>query len=569
MRAFVSRVLPWLILAGLAAYIAGMALFFPDFFEDNRYNLGVARRSVLPQARSFLESSCVTIHFEKLPIPRVEDWHRGLSIILLVLYAKVVGTGSETLLRVPHVFWLGAWIALALLILRRLQARGEPNADEDRLKAGLRTPPEGGTTNEDRLKARGIPFAWCAAVFIPALVLQPWLMLVLRRAFLDDVPAATCILLAFYLLVRSDELKLPLVGAVGALCGLGFVVKDMFLLWAPLGAVLLLALGVVGHRWRSARVILAGLAVFAIGFLVVAAPRLLWTRAELGGMLKSHSSSWNIAHFYGTRPYDSHYPFWLHDDTSYASRLAVAGGLVPAIKNVVGRSGLYLKRAVDELSYLGLLFIPLLLAPRGALRWSRKEVMVLAGGVATLFAFLGFCSLGFTVATELRYLVVPVTLIVVVGVKKLMDLLSASGCRLPGWRGALRLAVLAVLFGYLYAKPQLLGYYLTNRERPPLSADMVQRLTAQLRGNESALLGTQGGIYYFSLHPEQRVLTFDRVQLAALDAAKMRRLLGEYQVGAALLTHPGSIDTMAALGYREIARSGPEVLFDCRKRQEE
>ena len=137
MRAFVSRVLPWLVLAGLAAYIAGMALFFPDFFEDNRYNLGVVRRSVLPQARSFLESSCITIHFQKLPIPRVEDWHRGLSMILLVLFARAVGPGSETLLRVPHLVWLGAWIALALLIFRRLQARGELNPDEDRLKAEL------------------------------------------------------------------------------------------------------------------------------------------------------------------------------------------------------------------------------------------------------------------------------------------------------------------------------------------------------------------------------------------------------------------------------------------------
>lgn len=46
-----------LLLVVLLLGAAGLALFAPDAFDDNRYNLGVARRSALPGARYLLETS--------------------------------------------------------------------------------------------------------------------------------------------------------------------------------------------------------------------------------------------------------------------------------------------------------------------------------------------------------------------------------------------------------------------------------------------------------------------------------------------------------------------------------
>lgn len=83
----------------LALLCVSIILFAPDNFLDNRYNLGVARRSALPIAQHILETSMTFMHYEFYPTPRPEDWHRGLSVLALSWWARLFG-GNETLMRV-------------------------------------------------------------------------------------------------------------------------------------------------------------------------------------------------------------------------------------------------------------------------------------------------------------------------------------------------------------------------------------------------------------------------------------------------------------------------------------
>jgi hypothetical protein len=57
----------------LGVVLVATTLFGDSHFEDNAYNLGVLRRSVLPEAGFFLETSLVHLYFQPYPLPRAED----------------------------------------------------------------------------------------------------------------------------------------------------------------------------------------------------------------------------------------------------------------------------------------------------------------------------------------------------------------------------------------------------------------------------------------------------------------------------------------------------------------
>ncbi len=381
--------LPLVALTLVALFVVHQCLLEPSHFEDDRYNLGVVRHGLLPEARHLLETSLVHYQFEVYPLPRPEDWHRTTSLLLVALWARVVGPG-ETLLRLPHLAWVVCWLTLAVVLLRRLES----------------------DDGDDRPSGR-LGWGWPAVVLVGVLALSPWGQVVLRRAFVDDVPAGACALLAVLVLVRSG-VTVRAATVAGALLGLAFTLKDMYLLWGPLGVVVLLLLSRDGPTRVPARTLTLAVVGFAVAFAVPAGAKLLWSRVETGAFLPNPSPHYWRALYYGQPPVDGHYPFHLFDDDSYRSRLELAGGPLEVIANTVKGPIRQLVSAHDTLLFAWVFVVPALVAARQG--WSVVHhrllvvLLVAVGGYSAAFA------LGFGEAIHLRYWLLPVSLAVALGV---------------------------------------------------------------------------------------------------------------------------------------------------------
>src|SRR5438046_8856035 len=119
-----SRLTPALVAAAwglLAILILYGTLLAPSYYEDNRYNLGLVRRSALPTSQHLLETSLAHLYVLPYPLPRAEDWHLSLPLILLTGWTKLIGPSREWALRIPHLFWVCAWLFLAVQLLRTLR----------------------------------------------------------------------------------------------------------------------------------------------------------------------------------------------------------------------------------------------------------------------------------------------------------------------------------------------------------------------------------------------------------------------------------------------------------------
>ena len=186
-------------------------------FPDNLYNLGVIRHSAGPTAHHFIETSCVHMFFEAYPIPRPEDWHRGLYMIVCVLWAKVVGPDHLTAMRVPHLLGVVSWLVLTAAMVRTIS------------KAWLR-PGD---------KVPGLDTNWACLAAVALVGLDKWSCLACIRAW-HDACARRCVHSGALVLLLSE--KTPswrTASMVALLCGLAFWIKDFYLLWGPMGAVCL------------------------------------------------------------------------------------------------------------------------------------------------------------------------------------------------------------------------------------------------------------------------------------------------------------------------------------------
>ena len=93
-----SRLTPALVATAwglLAILILYGTLLAPSYYEDNRYNLGLVRRSALPTSQHLLETSLAHLYFQPYPLPRAEDWHLSLPLILLTGWTKLIGPSRE------------------------------------------------------------------------------------------------------------------------------------------------------------------------------------------------------------------------------------------------------------------------------------------------------------------------------------------------------------------------------------------------------------------------------------------------------------------------------------------
>jgi len=522
----VTVALPLALLVLLALFVVHQCLLEPSHFEDDRYNLGVVRHGLLPEARHLLETSLVHYQFEVYPLPRPEDWHRTTSLALLALWARLVGPG-EAALRTPHLAWVVVWLALAVALLRRVE-RGDGD--------------------------RGAPFRlWPAVALVAVLAVSPWGQVVLRRAFLDDVPAGACALAAVLVLVRRG-VTVRAAAVAGVLLGLAFTLKDMYLLWGPLGVVVLAVLWWGGPTRVPTRSLTLAVVSFAVAFAVPAGSKLLWSWAETGAFFPNPSPHYWRSLYYGQPPVDGHYPFHLFDDDTYRSRLELAGGPLEVVVKTVQGPVRQLASAHDALLFAWVWLVPALVAARRG--WSEAQHRVLAVTLVGVGGYSAVFAVGFGEASHLRYWLLPVTLAVALGVAGAARLVRGAfvfpaDARRLALGAATALLFVAVLASRLVA----VGAVRLTPEVPPHSEAAMDAVATRLESPGAAMLELWGGMYFWSLHPECRVVSFPVHHLASLGPREVSRLVRTYDIRLALLREPAAAEALRRAGFSPLART--------------
>ncbi len=518
-------------LAGLLGLAAWRALMSDSFFPDSRYNRGVALRSALPQATHFLETSANFLYFEPYPTPRAENWHRGLSIIALKYWARVVGAGSERMLHVPFVLWVAAWIALAARLTRQLA--------------------------EGRTSALAYP------LLVLLMTASPWAFNLLSRAYLDDVPSAVFVLAGvFWISAKPWGWGHAALG--GALLALAYAAKDFAILWLPIGLCAYGVLYVSDPSRPRAAAFAATLAAFLAGYGLASAPKIVWDIHDLGGWLANPIQYWMKAWYFGSRTgcLDCFKPFFLFDDASYRSIWTLSGGTGGVVRNLATRS---IPDALRALVSLG--FAWWWIAPRIREAWVCKEarprVYAEAALLVALPAYACFFGLALGEGIQFRYWVAPVTLALAVGVASL-ERQRRNGS--PTWRGWIALAGFAAVAIALQANPASGDILERAYRRAPLPIGLVQSLSASVSQDCSVMLPTTEGFYFWGERPECNVAIFWPPCLKGLDDAQAQRLFDLYRVQWVCFHNDDALrDLLLRWGFRDRDRSEPGFLVMTRE----
>lgn len=518
------------IAVALGLLCAGVILFAPDDFMDSRYNLGVARRSALPTAQYLLETSLTHLHFEPYPNPRPEDWHRGLSVLVAAFWARVAGA-SESLMRLPHLVYAGAWLLLVVSFASRLN--GQP-----------------------RRRQWGV-----VGVVLALLLLYEPIWGVMTRAFLDDLPAAALTLGAIAVLLEGRTYRH--VAAVGVLLGLASFTKDFYLLWGPLGVVMLMALVIENGERLWSRSTALKVALYCAAFGAVLIPRLLWSSLDLGSPLANPIQHWIVALNFGNGEVRLEYPYFLFNDERYLSRLAMAGSTEQLLSNWATRP---VRGVTFAVLALGVFWIPLLLARvinrrvrLSPLARQMALILLLSAG-----AYMGFLAAGFGEALQLRYWLVPVTLTLLLLCHELR-LLAERIALMPLHRVALSAVILIALLPpflaarVIYAVPSS-GTLFTPRAQYPAPM-MAWVHKAVLPGQAVSGQVTEAAVYW-SQYPQDHVVSFGPALWEHLSVDDLRRFLSVRRVRFAFFAERWSFDGLRAAGLVEVAREDGYVLFE-------
>lgn len=569
----------------LGFYIVTWSLITKDYFEDDAYNQAVLRHSALPTATHWLETSCATSFFEVKSIPHPEDWHRGLSMFIAAGWLKMLGGRQSMLEHVPHVLWVAAWLGLVVALVTvtsRTLARDRGSF-----------PPR-----------YGLDLFWASVAAITILCFNPWGFKIINHAFLDDVPAAVCVLTGVLLLfrgdstIRSQRMAKGAAAGFGVLCGLGFWMKDFYLLWGPTGAVFLLVVLAAQQRDKESQedasnstskgndlpvrdkfripwteVLLpwgARLGLYCLGFAGAMAAKMTWSYFDLGGAMENPAKYGAGCHFCASRPIDENFPFFLYGSKAYLSKTAMAGSLSNVFSQAATRAGCYCYMALCQLRPWWLLLLPslgLIYGRRATLSWRGRALLLLV--MLTWAIYCAFFLLALGIAFELRYWIVPVTLTVVLAVSCLLDAYRGwnesrrdSGVRpLRGqslWLG-ITASVLLIHTGLL--EPSLV--FLRDGRIPPHGPDAMS-IARAVQGNEpnSILIACWSAHAYYRDHPESRVVAFSSYHLPDLNREQLNRLCDTYRITCALFSlDDPSVEYLKRMGFCERFRIGKDVVL--------
>ena len=174
----------------------------------------------------------------------------------------------------------------------------------------------------------------------------------------------------------------------------------------------------------------------------------------MGAFFEKPIQWWMIGAFYGSPPFDSHYPHFLYHSEIYRSRLAVAGGLSKAIANVALQGGHECVSVTLRLSPWLIFCIPAvcllwtLTRQCSPARSDSGNVVSLCDNRLLLLLFLGLGEGG-----QMRYWLVPITLLIVLGTTGrpgTLSKLESRRCHMGAGKTWILALIFVLVFGVRY-----------------------------------------------------------------------------------------------------------------------
>ena len=518
-----------LVLAALVAEVAHLALWTPNVHTDNLYNLGLVRRSADAAPWPLLETSYVHWYFEPYPMVRAEDWHRSAALVLLRGVAEAVGAGWETALRLPHLGWILALWLLVTAIARRL-------APPEVIRSGAWT---GGLA---------------AGVLVLLLLSGPGPQ-VMTGAFMDDVPAAVFALAAVLLLLAGPPSPRRSL-AIGAVLGLAFWMKDLALIWAGLGPLLIAGMVVLERRRRGAAAVAIPMATCLLGFAAIAAVKMAWNLADLGVPLAAPARLGMVGRNVPGVIDGEHFVYFLFPAVDVHSGGLLAHGTAALIDRVSLGLRLTGYALLDLATTWLLVGVGLLILGRGARCEAAQRLLAMLAVVTLAIAGLGILRLAEPL--QLRYWLVPVCLAAALGA-------AAVAAALRDHRRWLAWSVGAVLFVGLLAPAVRYCDTVVSLGTLRTYSEAAATALIEAAGEDGpVMLQANRGTLYWAQHPRTRVVGVRAAPMAVLGRARMERFLAVYPVTAALVDLAEEPDLAEALvrdGFTVRRRFGSELLL--------
>lgn len=529
-KALLGQILPIILIIIVLLFVIGIGLFGRSDYEDNLYNYAMVQRSVLPGTQHILETSMVHVYFQQYQLPRAEDWHRGLSLILLTLWARIVDPSNETLMRIPHVVWILLWLALAVKLLWMLD-----NSVDDGFRQAKRL--------------------WSAFLLIFAISFSS-LVSVMESGFLDDIPTTVCLLVAVLWLIRRYRYDhLWTCAVAGILTGVAFLAKDFGAIWFVIIGVWLVADILAEHPQNPFKKIVPVLAVFSISYLIVIIPKLLWNLSELHGLLGQPAIYMNSTRYFGE---GIHYLYFLYGDNTYQSRIKLLSGLHQTVLSA--GSGF------ESLSPVWLWLAFPILGFWLKLQWTTTHQRLFNFLLISLLVFVLFFTFGLGEASFARYWLIQFTIMIVFGINQGWALIASLIKQRP-LRGSLlwkaAVIVLPVMFIYLFVwiRPINLMNAL-RRSTPLISKETADTIQTHLEPNAAVMMDTQIGAYYWTLEPSSNVVgVYQKDWSFFHNTADLQHFVDDFNVKIARYSAESIISQLKALGFSEIARDDGGVIL--------
>ncbi|MBW7864284.1 MAG: hypothetical protein H3C30_07715 [Candidatus Hydrogenedentes bacterium] len=481
---------------------------------DSLYNLGVAKRSAMPQSKYFLETSMVTLIYENTAIPSPEPSRRGISIILLKYWQNIKGDWDPNL-RFPHLFWVLAWLIVGMLHLKQTQA--------------------GIDTRQEKIQARSGSFIlWKQVLFATLLTTSAWSVCMLREQYLDDIPGAFFILCASFILYPNPwNIHRAFFG--GIITALGFAQKDFLFIWLPITITTYFVYYFFCGRKQSHKTLLSTIVLFCLGYAIPFLIKATWNIHDNGGVFTNP-----VQHFIRLLFHADHsehlklfWPYFLYNDSSYTSALALSGGMYAMLANLVTKALPLCVLGFISLSGVWIWCIPamtdyLIRCKNRSLQmtWTHCIFWV------CLAAYYLFCFCGFAEGTQLHYWPAPIAFAYIIGINSFESLFFA-------FRKKALLAIILLLF--LGGALCLHASSLPNRflDNMPESLYVNEEGLAEIYNIASTehsriMMPSYSAIHYYVKYPDQEILMMWN-QLADIDFELGKKLLDIYDIGFVLV----------------------------------
>ena len=503
---FIFTVLFCSIILYITFQISEIALFHPNGHTDNLYNLGVILRSAKSSSHYLLESSYLHWYFEDINIVRVEDWHRGLSLLAQRYFAQYISSEKEWLLRMPHLLWIIVWMSIVCIYYFKTV-----------------------NFNNNNNKAKFICGLGLIMLYV-LLLINGWSPHVLSAAYMDDVPGAVFALIGIYFLLnQSLDIKHIIFCAVGL--GLSFLAKDFYLFLSGIGGLLVLMSCYKGAKNEWYKYIIISITYITF-LLLIYSPKLIWNYVETDHTLSTSArTAYNARLMPGGDQEHSLYVFTGHKFAiSYYEVIKFNG-----ISNIISEGWGKTLNEIKKQRYTWLLFL-LALVPYFAIRRSNPVLDRVFSFIVIIFlSYFMFFVLQLGEASQTRYWLVPISLVVVFFVSCMTNVLILN--KVSRLFKLTNIFIIIMVIAMMY---QLYNEFQKELKKPftykNYSNNVEQYVIGNLDKYDAILLHTNRGVHLWSKYSNLLIASVKPHKLIELTPDQFDNFIRRYNIEIAVFS---------------------------------